>query len=132
MKIQHPLAANAVFSGVSAAFIAWQGPWLGAQIPMPAWLWTVAAAGLALFALQLGAMVMNARLADLLIKQVIISDALWLVGTSIGLMVYSGELTNLGITIVMLINVVVGALAWWQLAAWKATGQDVKGGVAQG
>ena len=125
MKIQHPLAANAVFSGVSAVFIAWQGPWLGSQIPMPDWMWTVAAAGLALFALQLAAMVANARLANMLIKQVIVADALWLVGTSIGLMLYSGELTNLGIVIVMLINVVVGVLAWWQLAAWKASRLDV-------
>jgi len=121
MKIQHPLAANAVFSGVSAAFIALQGAWLQAHIPMPEWLWTVAAAGLALFALQLAAMVMNTRLANMLIKQVIVSDALWLLATSIGLMLYSAELTNLGVVIVMLINGVVGTLAWWQLAAWKAT-----------
>ncbi len=132
MKIQHPLAANAVFSGVSAALIAWQGLWLGAQIPMPGWLWTVAAAGLALFALQLAAMVLNEKLANMLIKQVIVADALWLVGTSIGLMLYSGQLTIMGIVIVMLINVVVGTLAWWQLAAWKATRQDVKGRAVQG
>jgi len=121
MKIQHPLAANAVFSGVSAAFIALQGAWLQEHIPLSGWMWTVAAAGLALFALQLSAMVVNARLGNMLIKQVIVSDALWLMGTSIGLMLYSAELTNLGVTIVMLINVVVGTLAWWQLAAWKAT-----------
>jgi len=127
MKIQHPLAANAVFSGVSAAFIALQGAWLQGHIPMPGWMWTLAAAGLALFALQLAAMVMNTRLANMLIKQVIVSDALWLLATSIGLMLYSAELTNLGIIIVMLINVVVGTLAWWQLVAWKATRLVVKG-----
>jgi len=127
MKIQHPLAANAVFSGVSAAFIALQGAWLQEHIPLPDWMWTLAAAGLALFALQLAAMVVNPRLAKMLIKQVIVSDALWLLATSIGLMLYSAELTNLGIIIVMLINVVVGTLAWWQLAAWKATRLVVKG-----
>ncbi len=121
MIIQTPIAANALFSGLSAAFIAWQGIWLATHIGMPQWLWALVMWGLAAFSLQLAAMVVNARLAQLLIKSVIMADALWLVVASLALMWFQGALSVMGIIIVLSVNAVVGALAVWQFLAWKQT-----------
>ncbi len=121
MKIQTPIAANAVFSGFSAVFIAWQGIWLTTHIAMPQWLWTLMMWGLAAFSLQLAVMVVNAQLAKILIKSVIMADALWLVMASLALMWFQGALSVMGIIIVLMANTVVGALAVWQFLAWKQT-----------
>ncbi len=121
MKIQTAIAANALFSGLSAVFIAWQGIWLATHIAMPQWLWTLMMWGLGAFSLQLAAMVVNAQLAKILIKSVILADALWLVIASIALMWFQGALSVLGIIIVLSVNAVVGALAVWQFLAWKQT-----------
>ncbi len=120
MKIQPALAANAVFSGGSAALIALYSTWLGTHIPMPQSLWAVAAVGLGLFSVQLFVMVMNERLAQLLIKSVILADALWLVLVSIALLVFQDSLSGSGIRIVVWVNIIVGALAWWQFKVWKS------------
>ncbi len=119
MKIQTALAANAVFSGGSALLIALYSPWLGAHIPMPEGLWVIASVGLGLFSVQLLAMVMNERLAQLLIKSVILADAMWLVLVSIALLVFQDSLSGTGIRVVVWVNIVVGSLAWWQFKAWS-------------
>ncbi len=119
MRVQLALAANAVFSAVSACIMVLGGSWLSQHIPLPNWLWLALGAGLGLFSVQLFLMALKPKLAQLLIKQVVISDVFWVVAVSLVASWFITELSATGVTLVMAVNAIVGCLAYLQHKAWK-------------
>ncbi len=119
MKVQSTLLANALFSLISALLMVLEGAWLSVHIPLPSWLWLALGAGLGLFALQLLAMAINPKLMALLIKQVIVSDIIWVVAAGLAAGLFVSELSTTGIVLVLAVNIMVASLAYLQFSAWK-------------
>ena len=91
------LGANALFSFGSAIALFIAGSWIAAQLGLPpeASLDTVAVL-LGLFALQLATIVLFKRLYVLEIALIIAADILWVLGSGIGLIMFSGDMSGTG------------------------------------
>ena len=109
--LKNALMTNAIFSLLSGIGILVGTSWLGQHIPLPAWAWIVLGIGLILFALQLVMMVLVPMLAQNLTQLVVVSDFAWVVLTSLGSLLFAAQLTAMGFTLVLVVNLVVGTLA---------------------
>ena len=108
------LMTNAVFSLTSGIGMLAGTSWLAQQIPLPAWLWIVLGIGLILFSLQLVMMVLMPILAHKLALVVVVSDIAWVGLTSLGALLFATEITAMGVTLILMANLIVGALAMAQ------------------
>ena len=130
------LLSNSLFSGITGVTIFFISDLLNQQIPGPGWLFTMISIGLILFSAQLFLMTQYKTLADKLILQVIGSDIGWVVLSTAGLLSYLDSFSTMGMTLVILINVVVSVLAWMQLSAYRNeaisatdTGREIQGNI---
>ncbi len=111
IMLKKALMANAIFSLTSGIGILVVTSWLGQHIPLPAWAWIVLGIGLILFALQLVMMVLIPILAHKLTQLVVVSDIAWVVLTSLGALLFAAQITAMGFTLILVVNLVVGTLA---------------------
>ena len=111
IMLKNALTTNAIFSLTSGIGILAFNSWLGQHIPLPGWAWMVVGIGLIFFALQLVMMALKPMLARKLTGQVIVSDIAWVALTLVGMTVFSAQLTALGTTLILIVNLVVGTLA---------------------
>jgi len=117
------LIINALFSLVSGLIILSQKASLAVHLPMPDWIWLVIGIGLIGFALELITLAINKGWARRFIGLVIISDISWVVVTSFCLLLFISEISNQGIVIVSLVNVVVAGLVWFQYKGYQSLAQ---------
>lgn len=108
------LIANAIFSGSSALIILVFGSWFNHHVQMPQWIYLGIGIGLLIFAIQLGLMVKLDKLREKLINSVIVSDIAWVLITGGMLLGYSESVSNVGVFIILAVNVIVSILAWLQ------------------
>jgi hypothetical protein len=93
--------------------------WILLQIPLPNWLWLFMSVGLLSFSVLLLLMKNIKKLAELLIIPVIFSDISWVLLTSAGLIYYFYLFSVAGMCLVILINLIVSTIAWFQYIGYK-------------
>jgi hypothetical protein len=122
--LKQSLAANLAFSAVSGVCMLLTSDWLSAKIPAPSWFWVALGIGLLAFAVQLGAMLMNPALMQALTLQVVGADIAWVVIASGLMLVFLGDITRTGVTLILGVNLVVALLAALQFLGYRATSKD--------
>jgi hypothetical protein len=111
IMLKKALMVNAIFSLSSGICMLLGTAWLSQHIPLPAWAWMVGGIGLILFALQLVMMVIKPILAQQLTQLVVVSDIAWVVLTSLSALLFAAQITAMGFTLILAVNLVVGTLA---------------------
>jgi len=117
--LKKAIMKNAIFSGVSGLVILLKSDWLLIQLPSPDWLMMVIGVGLLMFSLQLLLMTRINALAEKLILQVVFSDVAWVLITFVALIIYHEHFSNIGVGLVIFINMIVTTLIWLQFSAYK-------------
>jgi hypothetical protein len=118
--LKQSLAANLVFSAASGICMLLAADWLSSQIPAPVWLWMGLGIGLLAFAVQLAAMLRKPALARQLGLQVVAADVAWVVLATGALLIFLGDITRLGVTLMLAVNFVVAVLAALQFLGYRA------------
>jgi ABC-type uncharacterized transport system permease subunit len=120
IMLKKSLAANLVFSACSGIFMLLTPDWLSQQMPAPSWLWTALGVGLLVFAIQLAAMLFVPSLARKLTMQVVASDLLWIAATITALVIFYGEISRTGVSLIIAVNVAVALLAVFQYRGYRS------------
>jgi len=121
--LQKAMFANAVFSFVCGVIFLLARKLLMPHIPLAPLLWTLFGAGLILFSAQLVIMVKSTAWAEKLIIPVIFSDIAWVILTCAALAYYQSRISPLGNTLIIAVNMMVAALAWFQAQAYLEQGK---------
>lgn len=121
LPLAKPLLVNGGFSASCAVFFAFGHEALQADIPLSSFYWLLIAAGLALFSGQLvlmaGALLRQSSWLNSAIKltpSVVISDILWVVGSSMLAAIFFDQISSFGLVLIFAVNVLVACLAFWQ------------------
>jgi len=117
--LKKALVFNAIFSFTCAMVILSASEWLNKFIPLPGWLWSFISFGLLGFVGLLILMLKNYRMLEKNIFIVVISDIAWIAITTVALSLYASSVSTTGILLVMLVNVVVATLAYFQYTGYK-------------
>ena len=112
--LQQAMFANALFSFVSGSLFVLAQDFLKRHIPLADLIWTVMGLGLILFSAQLVLMVKNDHWAEKLIGSVILSDIIWIVISFATLLYFRTQISPLGRSLIIAIDVIVAVLALLQ------------------
>ena len=113
------LIANAVFSFLSGLLMLLTQQSLQQQVPLPGWLWSLIGVGLIGFSVQLLLMAKNIEWAQKLTASVVVSDLLWVLATTIAVMLFGADISASVIVAVMMVNLLVALLAWFQYLGYR-------------
>jgi hypothetical protein len=119
MTLQSALVFNGFFSGISAVIIMFTYMNLTSHIQLPPFIWIGIAVGLGLFSIQLFFMAKIPSLAKKLALSVVISDVLWVLGSLLIAYIFESQVSVIGFIIIVVINTLVGTLAWLQYRGLK-------------
>ena len=117
--LKYALTANAAFSSMSAITMFTIPSWLSTQIPLSTTEWLPIGLILALFAIQLIIMTKHSLLAEKLTMPVVIGDILWVIITTVIMVIYFAQFSAVGIGLVILVNLAVGTFAYFQYEGYR-------------
>lgn len=112
--LKKALLSNAVFSGISGLCILLLAAELGSYISLPPILWLVIGLGLLFFSFDLMLLAVFPAWAKKLTKLVIFSDISWVLVTTMAVFIYWEAVSLEGVALIVLINLIVTTLAWFQ------------------
>ena len=110
------LRLNAAFSAMSTLFLIAAGGWVADQLGLPDPLTVyIVAAGLALFALQLGLIVRSRRIRTWEVRAVIGGDLAWVLATAVVIGLFHEVMTTIGLVMLDVVALVVAVFAALQI-----------------
>ena len=115
MTLSKVLAVNGLFSAGASLLM---GEALSQHIPLPEEIWLSITVGLGVFGIQLGLMSISPSLQSKLTSSVIISDLAWIILTMGGILIYSDHITEIGLYVILFVNLIVGLLAYVQWVSY--------------
>lgn len=116
--LQKSILVNAIFSLLSGVLFILAQDFLIAHIPLNSQIWTLLGVGLVLFSVQLVLMIRSQYWANKLILSVIFSDIGWIILTFTTAIYYQTLISNLGLSLILFVNILVSALAWFQFSGY--------------
>lgn len=123
--LMRALRANAAFSATSAVAMLFAGNWLSTQLGLTSSaILYIVAAGLLLFALQLGYIVYRQKIRHWEIKTIIAGDLAWVAGSAVFVALSFRSLTATGLVIVDLVAIVVLYFAIQQIRGLRDYSRD--------